>query len=125
MWDTVCARRILSAIVVVAALLFASDASSQAAGSAAPSAAPARGAPGTVPLHIRVRGTAELHAVATADHGDLTVHGELIDDAGTPIAGVPIAIEATAADDPRAPKLRVGPLRPCDDARGPAAARRA
>jgi hypothetical protein len=52
--------------------------------------------------------------VATADHGELTVHGELIDDAGTPIAGAPIALSATT-DDQRADRLRVGPLRPCDD----------
>ena len=62
-----------------------------------------------------MRGAAELHAVATADHGELTVHGELIDDAGTPIPGAPIALTASAADDPRADKLPVGPLRSCDE----------
>ncbi len=73
--------------------------------------------PGVVPLHIHVRGTAELHAVATAEHDDLTIHGELIDDAGTPVPGAHITVQATGADDPRAAP-RVGPLRPCDDAGG-------
>ena len=73
-------------------------------------------------LHIHVRGTAELHAVATADHGELTLHGELIDDAGTPVPGAHITVQAAGADDPRAAP-RVGPLRPCDDAGGHTAAR--
>jgi hypothetical protein len=73
-------------------------------------------------LHIHVRGAAELHAVATADHGELTVHGELIDDAGTPIAGAPIAVQAFSADSPQA-ALHVGPLRACDDAAGHAVPR--
>jgi hypothetical protein len=68
-------------------------------------------------LQIHVRGVAELHAVASVSGGNITVHGELIDDAGTPIAGARIQLSATSGDDARAP-LRIGPLRPCEDSGG-------
>ncbi len=105
----------LGALLALLLVATGADAQPRAVGSAVPAA---RGSSGTVPLHIHVRGSAELHAVATADHGELTVHGELIDDAGTPIPGAPIALTASATDDPRAEKLHVGPLRPCDETAG-------
>lgn len=74
-------------------------------------------------LHIHVRGGAELHAVAGADRGELTVRGELIDDTGGAIADAPVSVQAVSTDGARGP-LRLGVLTPCDGAgRGGRAAR--
>lgn len=64
------------------------------------------------PLRLRVRGGAEIHAVAAVDGGQITVRGELIDDAGAAIAGAPITLGALDGARP----LRLGPLSPCDGA---------
>lgn len=64
------------------------------------------------PLRVHVRGGAELHAIAGAEGGELTVRGELIDDAGAAIAGAPVAVTALA-DGTHAP-LRLGALAACD-----------
>jgi hypothetical protein len=115
--------RAVAALLLLTTALATAGAHAQPADTHAPpagSALASAGAPrtvGLIPLHIHVRGAAELHAVATADHGDLTLHGELIDDAGTPIAGAPIALQAPSAADPRT-TIRVGPLRPCEEAAG-------
>jgi hypothetical protein len=99
-------RTVAPIVLFVLALLGAKDAASQ-------QRVPKAGAP----LQIHVRGAAELHAVASAVGGDLTLHGELIDDAGTPIPSVRVVISATSGDDARTP-LRLGPLRACDDGVG-------
>jgi hypothetical protein len=83
---------------------------------AAPSAPP-RPVVAGAPIRVQVRGGAEVRAVATADHGDLRIHGELIDDAGTPIPGAPIVVTATTTDDAHAP-IKVGPLRACEESGG-------
>lgn len=69
-------------------------------------------APTAQPLRVHVRGGAELHAVAGAEQGEMTVRGELIDDAGVAIGGAPVLISAAAAGS-RAP-LRLGALAPCE-----------
>ena len=80
-------------------------------------AQPVRGAdaarPKDQPMRVHVRGGAELSAIAGAENGQLTLRGELIDDAGAAIAGAPIVV--TAADGARA-VARLGPLAPCDGA---------
>jgi hypothetical protein len=92
----------------VAALLLATALLPGAA--AAQPAAPA--------LRVHVRGGAEVHAVAGAETGTLTVRGELIDDAGAAIANAPVLVSALA-EGTKAP-LRLGPLTPCEgsNARG-------
>jgi hypothetical protein len=91
--------RLSAALLCLAVALFPGGASAQ------PAAAPA--------LRIHVRGGAELHAVAGADHGELTVRGELIDDAGGAIADAPIVVQAASAEGARGP-VRLGPLTPCE-----------
>lgn len=98
------------AALVVAAAIFPGAAQERTALGQSP--------PGQQPpsLRIRVHGTAEVHAVAGADHGRLTVRGELIDDAGTAIPAAPILVSATA-EGSRAP-IRLGPFTPCDGTYG-------
>lgn len=69
-------------------------------------------APGQ-PLRVHVRGGAELSAIAGAERDSLTLRGELIDDAGTPIPNAPVAVSAVAEGGK---PLRLGPLTPCDGA---------
>ena len=121
-------RSSVAALLLLAAVLCAAGGRAQPASASHARSAPTSPAPispppptsagqaSGVPLHIHVRGTAELHAVATADHGELTLHGELIDDAGTPIAGAPIGVQAF--DEGGKAALRVGPLRACDEVAG-------
>jgi len=101
-------------LLLLAVVLCAPGGRAQTAPSSTARATTAPAPIGVIGLRVHVRGTAELHAVATADHGELTVHGELIDDAGTPIAGAPIGVQAFDGGAP----LHVGPLRACDEASG-------
>ena len=81
-----------------------------------PGGARAQPAPAPAPtLRIHVRGGAELHAIAGAERGELTVRGELIDDAGGAIPDAPIAVQAVSAEGARGP-LHLGALTPCDGA---------
>jgi hypothetical protein len=105
-------------VALVAGLLGPSGARAQVAGPAAAAAPAGSAAAGPGLLHIHVRGGAELHAVASAEHGELTFHGQLVDDAGTPIPHAPVVVQASSSEGAagaRSP-LRVGPLRPCDAA---------
>ncbi|MFT3771943.1 MAG: carboxypeptidase-like regulatory domain-containing protein [Minicystis sp.] len=75
-----------------------------------PGAAIAQPAP--PPLRVHVRGGAEVHAVAGSERGEITIRGELIDDAGAAIANAPVVVTATA-EGTHAP-LKLGPLSPCE-----------
>ncbi len=98
-------RRLLGVVVALTALLLSTGGRAQPAGT---------GQAAGAPLRVHVRGGAELHAVAGVTHGALTFHGQLVDDAGAPIPRATIAVEASTTGEPHA-RLRVGPLRPCED----------
>jgi hypothetical protein len=73
--------------------------------------------PASGPLHIHVRGGSEIHAAASIDRVELTLRGELVDDAGAAIPGAPIVVQAVSSSSPPTP-LHMGALRPCDGATG-------
>ncbi|APR78101.1 Hypothetical protein A7982_03448 [Minicystis rosea] len=83
-----------------------------------PGAAAAQTAP---TLRVHVRGGAEMHAVAGSERGDVTIRGELIDDAGAAIANAPVVLTALAEGTRAA--LRIGPLAPCEGSSARGAAR--
>ncbi len=94
-------RCLLALLILAIALLPGAAAAQQPAG----------------PLHIHVRGSAEIHAAASIDHGDVTFRGELVDDAGTPIPSAPVVVQALSTTTPPSP-LRMGALRPCEGTTG-------
>ena len=103
-----CHPRRIAALLLFAALLVTGRGGAQPAGAGSSAGAGPS-------LHVHVRGGAELHAVAGVERGGLTFHGQLVDDAGTPIPKAIVVVQASSAEEPRGP-LQVGPLRPCEDA---------
>lgn len=73
---------------------------------------------GAQPLRIQVRGAAQLRVQAWSDPDGFSLRGELVDDAGSPIAIAPLVVKAFAENGTQVP---VSSLIPCDArvARGP------
>src|SRR5690242_8771176 len=99
--------RLLAALLTVTLLTLAAHVSAQ------PTPPPAVSAAAPGPIHIHVRGTSELQAIATAEPDGFSLRGELIDDAGSPIPHAAITIQAFSPDDARTP-VRLGALAPCE-----------
>jgi len=97
---------IAALLALVAILLTPSIASAQLV----PTAQPTASAPS---LRIRVRGSAEVHAIASTDAKGVSLRGELIDDTGSPIPLAQINVRAFSADASRTP-LRLHQLAPCE-----------
>lgn len=71
-------------------------------------------APGTAaaePVRIQVRGAAQIRAQAWTEGEGFVVRGELVDDAGSPIALVPLLVKAFAENGTQLP---VGTVTACD-----------
>lgn len=70
---------------------------------------------GAEPLRIQVRGAAQLRVQAWTEADGFSVRGELVDDAGSPIALAPLVIKAFAENGTQ---IQLGSLFPCDAAGG-------
>jgi hypothetical protein len=91
-----------SALLIATALFFVTSLA----------AAQASKPPGAV--RIQVRGGAQIGATATIDGSATIIRGQLMDDAGAVLGGVPIILEVTAA--PGEPAIALQPPTPCDQA---------
>lgn len=65
-------------------------------------------------VRIQVRGGAQIGATATVDGSATVIRGQLMDDAGAVLAGVPIILEVAAA--PGEPAIVLQPPSACDQA---------
>jgi hypothetical protein len=63
-------------------------------------------------IRIHVRGSAQIHATATADASSTTVRGELLDDAGAAVGGATITLRAVLPDGKSA--VALPPPSACD-----------
>lgn len=55
------------------------------------------------PIAIQVRGGAQLRVSAARDANGVAIRGELVDDTGAPLAGMPVTIQGIAASDASRP----------------------
>jgi hypothetical protein len=66
-------------------------------------------------IRIHVRGSAQIHATATTEPGGVVIRGEVIDDAGAPVTGANLTVQAVGPDGSSA--LPLPPPSTCDGSR--------
>jgi hypothetical protein len=109
-------QRVLAVLWALAGL-FAALAFVAALGPRAAHAQPPPDDPGAI--RIQVKGSAQIQGVAQTDARGFVIRGEVIDDAGSPIAGVTVTIQATPIKDGGQP-ITLPEAIPCDRrTRGP------